>query len=286
MFYTYYRSTNSCLGCPASLSPTTIILSSSKYKNQKNSIDFLIIKIILDEIEDFLWRPNSDKIISVGRDERLVHAHISSAIKSEQFVSFFSLNVTSKGSVHTSMPNIDNDYVHSLYQQGHILLSSPTSLTKFYSYETIRTFLKWDKMIKGKSILGIYSDPLHDNSIELFHRIARKWIFGNGKKSSEALAEICDINGNVAEELNRLDLQATWQMIKILFTEHHGSVQSSKTSRSLTKSHCISDPSSSHRYHHHGRKLTSAEKQEGKVNDESKSQEQRTISNSKLGKKY
>ena len=45
---------------------------------------FLIINkniFVLDDIEDFLWRPNSDNIISVGRDERLVHAHISSAIK-------------------------------------------------------------------------------------------------------------------------------------------------------------------------------------------------------------
>lgn len=247
---------------------------------------FLIIKNknILDEIEDFLWRSNSDKIISVGRDERLVHAHISSAIKSEQFISFFSLNTTSKGCVHISMPNIDNDYVHSLYQQGHIPLSSPTSLSKFYSYQTIRTFLKWDKMIKGKSILGIYSDSLHDNSIQLFHQLTHKWIFGNGDKSLKALAEICNVNGNVAEELNRPDLQATWQMIKILFAEHHGLLQSSKTSRSLTKSHRISDPSSSHRRHHHGRKVTSAEKQqEGKLNDESKSQESRMMSNSKLG---
>ncbi|CAF4948342.1 unnamed protein product, partial [Rotaria socialis] len=39
-----------------------------------------------NDVEDFLWKPNSDNIISVDRDERLVHAHISSAIQSEKIV--------------------------------------------------------------------------------------------------------------------------------------------------------------------------------------------------------
>ena len=193
------------------------------------------------------------------------------------------------------MPNIDNEYVHALYQQGHLPISSANSLKNLYSHETMRTFLTWNKMIKGKSILGVYTDPIHDNSIRLFHRFARKWIFGNGDKSSEALVEICNVNANVAEELNRPDLHATWLMIKFLFAEHWGSLQSSsKTSRSLTKSHCISDQSSSHQRHHHHfhphnrRKLTSAEKQqqpEIKLNDENKSQDSRMMAGSKLGKK-
>ncbi|CAF2827423.1 unnamed protein product [Rotaria sp. Silwood2] len=246
-----------------------------------------------NDIEDFLWRPNSDNIISVGRDERLIHAHISSAIQSEQIVSIFSLNVTSNGSVHVSMPNIDNDYVHSLYNERHIPLSS-SNLRILYSQETMSTFLKWDKTIKGESIVGIYSDTSHDNSVQLFYQFARRWIFGNGDKSLKALANICDINSIVAEDLNRPDLKATWQVIKMLYVDYHTLPNyreySSKTSRSMTISHCISDPISSHRHHQPGRKLTNIDKQrqDNRLNDELidekkiKSQEQRILADSKL----
>ena len=261
----------------------------STYENT-NLMEFLRTKTILDEIEDFLWRPNSDNIISVGRDQHLIHAPISSAVKSEQFVSFLSLNVTSKGSVHTFVPNLDNDYVRALYQHGHIPFSSP-SLKRFYSHETMKNFSQWKKMIRGENIPKNYADLLCDHSIEVFHRFARKWIFGNGDKSSLALAEICDVNSSVAEELHRPDLQATWQVIKMLFAVHQSSIPSSKNSRSFTKSYRMSNSLNSHRFRH-GRKLTSAEKeqQEGRLieefNEEKQhnSQEQRIFSSSKLGK--
>jgi hypothetical protein len=44
-----------------------------------------------DSIIDFTWRPDADSLISVGRDERLVHAPISTAFKTDQSVSLFSL---------------------------------------------------------------------------------------------------------------------------------------------------------------------------------------------------
>ncbi|CAF1161745.1 unnamed protein product [Rotaria sordida] len=248
-----------------------------------------------NDIEDFLWRPNSDNIISVGRDERLIHAHISSAVQSEQIVSIFSLNVTSKGSIYISMPNIDNDYVRSLYNEQHIPLSS-SNLRILYSQETLSTFLKWDKIIKGESILGIYSNTLHDNSIQLFHQFARRWIFGNGDKSLIALANICDINSTVSEDLNRPDLKATWQVIKMLYVDYDAlqnyRTYSSKTSQSITISHHISDSISNHRYHYHqpGRKLTIIDKQRqdnrsyDELTDEKRIQlqEQRILTNSKL----
>jgi hypothetical protein len=190
------------------------------------------------------------------------------------------------------MPNIDNDYVHALYNERIIPLSS-SSLKKLYSQETISTFLKWNKMIRGKSILGIYSNPLHDNSVQLFHQFARKWIFGNGNKSLIALAHICDVNSIVAEELNRPDLKATWQVIKMLYANDCSLINSSKSSRSVTKGHPLSDSLSSHRHHQSKRKLKSIEKQqqENRLHDELtgekrvKSQEQRILSSSKLGKK-
>lgn len=229
----------------------------------------------------------------MGRDERLIHAPFSSAIKSEQLISYFSLNVTSKGSVHISMPNIDNDYVQALYTERHIPLSS-CNFQKLYSYETISTFLKWDKMIRGKSILGIYSHVLYDDSIQLFHHFARKWIFGNGDKSLIALAHICDVNSVIADELNRPDLKATWQVIKILYTDYRTVNTSSKNSRSISNGYQLSDSINAHRHrhqHHSGRKLTSIEKQEqnNRLNDELtgekkvKCQDQKIKSISKLG---
>ncbi|CAF3620544.1 unnamed protein product [Rotaria sp. Silwood1] len=251
-----------------------------------------------NDIEDFLWRPHSDNIISVGRDERLIHAPITSAIQSEKIVSSFSLNVTSNGYVHVSMPNIDNDYVHTLYNEQYIPLSS-SNIRILYSQETISKCLIWDKIIKGESILQVYSNSSYDNSVQLFHQFARRWTFGNGDRSLIALANICDINSNVADDLNRPDLKATWQVIKMLYANYDALENyrkySSKNSRSLTLSHCISDPISSHRHRHHhhhqpGRKLTSIEKQrqDNKRNDEliddkkTKSQEQRILTDSKL----
>jgi hypothetical protein len=210
-------------------------------------------------------------------------------------VSLFSLNVTSKGSVHITLPNIDNEYVHSLYTEQHIP-SSSSSLKRLYSQETISTFIKWDKMIKGKSTLAFYSNSLHDDSVQLFHRFARRWIFGNGEKSSRALAYICDINSIVADDLNRPDLKATWQVIKMLFANYDGlqnyRLSSSKNSRSLTKGQHMSDSIGSHRHHHHhhgGRKPTSIEKQqENRLYDDEKggkSHEQKILPNSKLGRR-
>ncbi|CAF1384306.1 unnamed protein product [Adineta steineri] len=244
-----------------------------------------------NDIGDFIWRSNSDNIISVDRDDCLIHAHLSSAIKSDQVTSLFSLDVTSKGSVHISIPNIDNDYVRSLYNERHIP-SSTTSLQKFYSQETISTFLKWNKVIEGKSILGIYSNTLHDNSVQLFHQFARRWIFGNGDKSIKALVNICNINGDVADKLNRPDLKATWEVIKLLYddsvkTKDHRHT-SSKRSRSGTKSFHRSDSRGSH-YQQTGRRPTNIDKQKNRLNEElnnndkkEKLQDHRKPSNSKL----
>lgn len=210
----------------------------------------------------------------------------------------FSLNVTSTGSVHISTPNIDNDYVRSLYKERHIPLSS-VSLHKFYSQNTMSTFLKWNRPIEGKSFIGIYSNSLHDNSLQLFHKFARRWIFGNGEKSSQALAYICDINSTVADDLNRSDLKATWQVIKMLYTNYDSlqnyRINSSKNSRSVSKGfHPCDSMSRYHHYHLSGRKLASVDRQQqqehrlnNKLIDDKriKSQDQKTRSNSKLGKK-
>jgi hypothetical protein len=192
------------------------------------------------------------------------------------------------------MPNIDNEYVHALYTEHHIPLSS-SSFRRFYSEETISTFLKWKKIIKGKSILGIYSNSLQDDSVQLFHQFAQRWTFGNSDKSSTALAQICDRNSSVAEDLKRSDLKATWQVIKMIYAEFDGlqncRVRSSISSRSAIRARYISDPISSHRHHSQsGRKLASSDRQqkESGLNnepiDEKKSQEQMASSNSKFGK--
>jgi len=231
---------------------------------------------------------------------------MSSAIKTDQFASLFSLNVTSKGPVYAAMPNIDNEYIRSLYSEKHIPVSF-TSLKKFYSEEIMSTFLKWNEMIRGKSIVGIYSNSSVDNSVELFHQFARRWTFGNGDKSLEALVHICDINSFVAEQLKRPDLKATWQVIKMIYANYDGlqnyRVHSSRNTPSATKNRHINDSISGHRHHHHhnhhyhhyqqaGGKGTSNEMQqhENEFNEELngrkrvRSQEQIIQPNSQMGK--
>ena len=266
----------------------------------------IFILLSLDSIGDFIWRPNSDNLVSVSRDERLVHTNISSAIKTDKFVSLFSLNTTSKGHVYTAMPNIDNEYIHSLYSERHIPVTY-TNLQKFYSEEMMSTFLKWNETIKGKSIVGVYSNSLSDNSVELFHQFARRWTFGNGEKSSEALAHICDRNSFIAEQLKRPDLKATWQVLKMIYTGYDNllsyRVRSSRTTPSVNKHNYISDSLSGHRhhnhYHHHnhppvGGKINNIDilQQENEFNEELngrkrvKSQEQITSANSQMGKNH
>jgi hypothetical protein len=241
--------------------------------------------------------------VSVGRDERIVHTHVSSAIKTDQFISLFSLNVTSKGHVYAAMPNIDNEYVHSLYSERHIPISV-TSLKKFYSEEMMSTFSKWNETIRGKSIVSVYANSSIDNSVELFHQFARRWSFGNGDKSSDTLIQICDINSFVAEKLKRPDLKATWQVIKMMYADYDGlqtyRIRSSRKTPSGTKNQYISDSLSGHRhhhYHHHhfqqgGGKLNNIDNQqhELELNEElngrkrGKSQEQIIPPNSQMGK--
>ncbi|CAF3649066.1 unnamed protein product [Adineta steineri] len=205
-------------------------------------------------IGDFSWRPNSDNLLSISRDENLVHAHISSAIKTDQFAPLFSLNATSKGHVYSAMPNIDNDYIRALYSEHHIPTSF-TGLKKCYSEEIMSTFLKWNKTIPGKSIVGIYANSSIDNSVESFHKFARGWTFGNGDKSSQSLIEICDMNSIVAEQLQRPDLRATWEVIKMIYADCDGlqayRMHSSRNTPSTTKNRHISDSLSGHRHHHH-----------------------------------
>lgn len=184
-----------------------------------------------NSIVDFLWRGNSDNLISVARDERLVHANFSTALKTDEIVSLFSLNVTSKGSVYAAMPKIDHDYVHALYKEKHLPIES-NSLKKFYAEDVMSSFTKWNKMITTKSIIGIIKDLPADNSVEIFHRFARRWTLGDGEKSSIALSKICDQNGDVAEQLKRPDLQATWKVIKMMYADHdHLANYRSRTSR-------------------------------------------------------
>lgn len=151
------------------------------------------------------------------------------------------------------MPNIDNDYVRALYAEKHIP-PSYTNLKEFYSEHMMSTFTKWNETIRGKSIVGIYSNPSADNSVELFHQFARRWTFGNGDKSSESLIDICDKNSFIAEQFKRLDLKATWQVIKMIYVDYNGlqtyRIRSSRTTPSATKNQ-ISDSSSGHRHHHH-----------------------------------
>ncbi|CAF4517395.1 unnamed protein product [Rotaria sp. Silwood1] len=207
-----------------------------------------------NSIGDFSWRPNSDNLVSVGRDERLVHAHISSAIKTDQCIPLFSLNVTSKGHVCAAMPNINNEYIQALYSERQVPTSF-TGLKKFFSEEIMSKFLKYNETIHGKSTVCMYSNSSKDDSVELFHQFARRWTFGNGDKSSEALAHICDVNSFVAEQLQRSDLKATWQVIKMIYADYDGlqtyRTNSSRNTQSVTKNYHISDSLNSHKHHHH-----------------------------------
>ncbi|CAF2622572.1 unnamed protein product [Rotaria sp. Silwood2] len=254
-----------------------------------------------NSIGDFSWRPNSDNLVSVGRDERLVHAHISSAIKTDQCVPLFSLNATSKGHVYAAMPNINNEYIQALYSERHIPTSF-TGLKSFFSEETMSKFLKYNETIHGKSIVGMYSNSSTDNSVELFHQFARRWTLGNGDKSSEALTDTCDINSYVAEQLQRLDLKATWQVIKMIYADYDGlqtyRISSSRNTQSATKNYHNSDSLNSHKHHHHHHhhyqqtggksKNPDVQQQENEFNEElngrktAKSQEQIIPSNSQM----
>ena len=256
----------------------------------------------LDDIGDFLWRPNSDNLVSVGSDKRLYHVHISSAVKTEKLISLFSLNFTSTGHVHVVMPNINNEYVCALYSERHISVS-PISLKKCYSEHTMSKFLNWNQTIAGESIVGIYSSLMSDNSVLSFHKFAQQWTFGDGDRSSETLTSICDINSFIAEQSDRPDLKATWQVIKMIYGNydglHHSRVHSSRNTPSATQNHHVSDSLSGHRQHkHHHYQQTAGksklngiqQQQESEFNEELngrktiKSTEQIIPPNSQMGK--
>lgn len=207
-----------------------------------------------NSIGEFRWRANTDNLVSVGHDEYLYHAHLSTALKTDRFVSLFSLNVTPKGEVFGSMPNINDDYIRAIYAQKQVAISY-TNLKEFYSQNFMAAFSNWTETIRGRSVIGIYRNPKIDNSVELFHRFARHWIFGNGDKSSESLRRVCDHNSTIAEKYQRPDLQATWKVIKMLFTDpdqfHNCHLRSSKTTSSTTKTRPLSDSFNNHRHHYH-----------------------------------
>jgi len=207
----------------------------SKNPNKKIIILFPF-SLHSDEIDDFLWQSNTGNIISIGRDEQLVHAPLASATRSEDIVSLFSLNARPNGRVHITMPRLDNDYARS-----QMVNRSSLSIKDVYSYRTLQTNIEWSTMIRGACLLGMTKNCCQDRSLEEFHYLAKKWICGNGKKDLELFGKICDINSHWAEEINRFDLSATWQMMKLLFIDAKNSSHPVKTSRSLTKSRFLSD---------------------------------------------
>jgi hypothetical protein len=196
------------------------------------------------------------------------------------------------------MPNINNDYIRALYSEKHIP-TSYTNLKEFYSEQMMSTFLKWNETIRGKSIIGIYSNSSVDNSVELFHQFARRWTFGNGEKTSEALVQICDRNSFVSEQFKRPDLKATWQVIKMIYTDYDGSqpyrIRSSRNTPSTAKNNQISNSLSGQRYPHHQQirgksNNNDIQQQDNEFNEELngrkriKSQEQILPANSQMGK--
>jgi len=161
--------------------------------------------------------------------------------------------VTSKGETVATMPNINDEYIRAVYAQ-HIVPTSYTNFKEFYSENFMLAFSNWIETIKGKSVIGIYRNSKSDNSVELFHRFARQWTLGDGDKSSESLREICDHNSTIAEQYQRPDLKATWQVIKMLYTDsdrhYNGCLRSSKTTSSTTKTRPLSDSLNNHRHHY------------------------------------
>ena len=196
------------------------------------------------------------------------------------------------------MPTINNDYLGSLYREQCIQLSA-SSLQKPYSQETLFNCLTWNNIIKGESILSICSNEFHDNSVQLFHQFAQRWTLGHGHKSYKALAHICDVNGTVAEDLNRADLKATWQAIKMLYNDHDNIQKHRRLvwegSRSIPTSHSINNDKK-HNYRSHyrqfARRLCSIDKQQydtrldnRPTNEErTATDEQRVLSSPKSGK--
>lgn len=237
----------------------------------------------------------------------MFHANISSAIKTDDFVSLFSLNVTSKGHTYVAMPSRNNDYITALYKERHVPITF-TSLKKCFSEEIMSKFLKYNETIQGKSIIGIYTNPSVDNSVELFHQFAKRWTFGTGDKSTKNLANICDVNSHVAEQLNRPDLKATWQVFKMIYGAFDGlqsfRMRSSENTQSRKKNNQNSDSINAGRYFHHHHhhlfnafqteggkgKNMDAQQQENEINDDlngkkqGKSQEQIIPPNSQMGK--
>jgi hypothetical protein len=141
-----------------------------------------------------------------------------------------------------------------VYAQKH-LPSQTISFKKPFVEEVMGKFTKWNQMITVKSLIHVQTHMLIDHSVEQFHHFAHRWTFGNSDKSSAALAAICDINGYVAEQLNRPDLKATWQVIKMIYADHdglqHHRTRSSRHTSSANKLHHLSDPNSGHRHHYH-----------------------------------
>jgi hypothetical protein len=186
------------------------------------------------------------------------------------------------------MPNIDNDYIHALYSEKHIPISY-TNLKKFYSEQMMSTFVKWNETIRGKSIIGIYSNSSIDNSVELFHQFARKWTFGNGEKSSNSLIELCDRNSFIAEQYKRPDLKATWQVIKMIYADYDGlqtyRIRSSRNTPSTSKNNQISDSLSGHRHHHHHHHHHFHQQTGGKSNNTDTQQQEIEYNNELNGRK-
>lgn len=258
------------------------------------------VAVVLGDIGDFVWRHNSDNLISVDRDETLVHAPYSSAVKSDQLAPVFSMHTTSKGSVLVAQPNIDNEYVRALHKEQ-IIPSSTVSLSKSYSPDTIEKFVKWDRAIDGRTVLGIFNSPAQDDPVRVFHQFAHGWKFGNGTSSLEDLENVCDVNSAVAEHLKRTDLRATWQVIKMLYTDRsqwkRGRARSSKMSRSLTRALRLSDSTGAAGQHHHrhqaGRTVAGIDEQledpfsneHGSDENKFQSQDQRLLLDCKLGKR-
>ncbi|CAF0800883.1 unnamed protein product, partial [Didymodactylos carnosus] len=167
-----------------------------------------------NNIGDFVWRNNPHVIISVSRDETLYHTSLATAVKPENLASLFSINVTSKGSLTVVTPHVDNDFVRALLHDKNLTYPPPPpSISALYSTANLEKFSSWTPSIKGKSLI-VQLSHVKDDTIDIFHKFATEWKF-----SDYPVGQLCDMNALVSHELNRPDLQLTWELIKELYPD-------------------------------------------------------------------
>lgn len=174
----------------------------------------------LDLVTTFVWRNDSQTLISAGKDSTLYQHVFEDAHRPANHANNHGLNINNKGDICSAISDYSIRSNTSSNSNGYGLAMNIASSSQFYA-DKINPFKKSSDLAERfkctTSSMHIFYNKTRENSLSMdcFVDFASQY-----KLIGKNFLELCDHNANVALKLGRPQISRTWQIIRHLFTSN------------------------------------------------------------------